>query len=215
MARRGRFGAGDRRFPHTQVVEGWVVDVASPGAGGARLVIKPTSISRVDPADLPERLRVTIDPAAVPAPGSPVRLTAILNPPPGPSAPGSYDFARDAWFERIGAVGFTVREPAPTRLEAPASLQLRLLLRVNALRWSLSKRIVERLGPRLGGVAAAMTTGHEAWLDRQTLDAMRDSGLAHVLSISGLHMAVVGGFVFFAVRAGLAAWPWAALRMKH
>jgi ComEC/Rec2-related protein len=83
---------------------------------------------------------------------------------------------------------------------------------VNAFRWSLSRRIVERLGPLEGGVAAAMTTGHEAWLSRETLDAMRDSGLAHVLSISGLHMAVVGGFVFFAVRALLAAWPWVAVR---
>jgi competence protein ComEC len=59
-----------------------------------------------------------------------------------------------------------------------------------------------------------MTTGHEAWFTRETLDAMRDSGLAHVLSISGLHMAVVGGFAFFAVRAGLAAWPWATLRIN-
>jgi competence protein ComEC len=89
-----------------------------------------------------------------------------------------------------------VRGPDP-----PEGSKLRLLLKINAVRWALTKRIVARMGPRLGGVAAAMTTGHEAWLERDTLDAMRDSGLAHVLSISGLHMAVVGGFVFFAVRA--------------
>ena len=42
---------------------------------------------------------------------------------------------------------------------------------------------------------------------------MRDSGLAHILSISGLHMAIVGGFVFFLVRLLVAAWPWLALRV--
>src|SRR5690606_18088720 len=57
------------------------------------------------------------------------------------------------------------------------------------------------------------TTGHEAWIAPEDLDAMRDSGLAHILSISGLHMAIVGGFVFFIARLGVAAWPWLALRI--
>ena len=85
-------------------------------------------------------------------------------------------------------------------------------MRINAIRYDLASRIVARLGPETGGVAAAMTTGHEAWLRQADLDAMRDSGLAHILSISGLHMAIVGGFVFFAVRLAVAAWPWLALR---
>jgi competence protein ComEC len=195
-------------------IEGWIVDVASPGAGGARLVIAPTEISRIDPRDTPERIRVTVASPRVYGPGTPVRLMAILNPSPGPAAPGSYDFARDAFFQRIGGVGFAVKEPVFAPMPPPADFGLRAQLAVNAFRWSLSRRIVERMGPLEGGVAAAMTTGHEAWLSRETLDAMRDSGLAHVLSISGLHMAVVGGFVFFAVRALLAAWPWAALRIN-
>ena len=56
--------------------------------------------------------------------------------------------------------------------------------------------------------------GHEAWLDPAEVDVMRDSGLAHILSISGLHMAVVGGFAFFLVRLLVAAWPWLALRVS-
>jgi competence protein ComEC len=70
------------------------------------------------------------------------------------------------------------------------------------------------MGPRTGGVAAAMTTGQEAWLDPADVEHMRDSGLAHVLSISGLHMAVVGGFAFFLARLLIAAWPWLALRIN-
>lgn len=155
---------------------------------------------------------MTVGPDEVYGPGSAVRLMAILNPPPGPASPDAYDFARDAYFQRIGGVGFAVKAPRLVELGQP-DRQLRWTLAVNGFRWSLARRIVDRLGPREGGVAAAMTTGHEAWLTRDTLDAMRDSGLAHILSISGLHMAVVGGFVFFAVRLGLAAWPWAVLRV--
>ena len=196
------------------LVEGWVVDIASPGAGGGRLVIAPVRISGVAQEDTPARIRVTVKAQDVFGPGAPVRLLAILNPPPGPASPGAYDFARDAWFERIGAVGFAVRAPQLASLGEPRDWRLQALLRVNAFRWSLSRRIVERMGPWSGGVAAAMTTGHEAWLSRETLDVMRDSGLAHVLSISGLHMAVVGGFAFFAARLLIAAWPWLALRVN-
>ncbi|HEX8568788.1 MAG TPA: ComEC/Rec2 family competence protein [Caulobacteraceae bacterium] len=196
------------------VVEGWVVDVASPGAGGGRLIIAPTRIGGVDTRAMPARVRVTVNGQDVFGPGAPVRMLAILNPPPGPASPGAYDFARDAWFERIGAVGFAVRAPQVASLPEPRDVRLRVLLKVNAFRWALSRRIVERMGPWSGGVAAAMTTGHEAWLTRETLDAMRDSGLAHVLSISGLHMAVVGGFAFFAARLLIAAWPWLALRIN-
>ncbi|MBW3617489.1 MAG: competence protein ComEC family protein [Proteobacteria bacterium] len=193
------------------LIEGWVVDVDSPGAAGGRLILSPTRISGVE--RLPERIRVTVDPTDIYGPGSAVRLIAILNPPPGPASPGAYDFARDTFFKRIGGVGFAVKAPQLISLAEPQSGSLRLAMDVNGFRWSLARRIVDRLGSREGGVAAAMTTGHEAWLTHELLDDMRDSGLAHVLSISGLHMAVVGGFVFFAVRLGLAAWPWAVLRV--
>jgi competence protein ComEC len=69
------------------------------------------------------------------------------------------------------------------------------------------------MGVERGGIAAAMVTGHEAWITQEQTDAMRASGLAHILSISGLHMAIVGGFLFGLVRLLIAAWPWAALRV--
>jgi competence protein ComEC len=69
------------------------------------------------------------------------------------------------------------------------------------------------MGQERGGIAAAMVTGHEAWITKEQTDAMRASGLAHILSISGLHMAIVGGFAFGLVRLLIAAWPWVALRV--
>ncbi|MCS6625161.1 ComEC/Rec2 family competence protein [Roseibacterium beibuensis] len=193
------------------VVEGWVVDVDSPGAAGPRVVIAPVSVRGLAPEDTPVRLRATVRGAA-PEPGEAVRLFAILNPPPAPASPGAYDFARNAFFQSMGGVAFGLGEARPAFL-SPPPWRLRLEMWVNGVRYDLAKRIVARQGERTGGIAAAMTTGHEAWLDPADVDVMRDSGLAHILSISGLHMAVVGGFAFFLVRLLVAAWPWLALRV--
>lgn len=192
-------------------VDGFVVDVVSPGVGGPRLLIAPVSISGLSPKRTPRRIRVTIGENETPAPGQAVRLKAMLSQPPPPAAPGSYDFARDAWFDSIGGVGFAIGDVANTKLDPPPP-RLRLTMAVNAFRWRLAQRILARMGPSSGGVGAAMVTGHEAWITQDQTDAMRASGLAHILSISGLHMAIVGGFVFGAVRLGVAAWPWLALR---
>lgn len=192
-------------------VEGFVVDVVSPGAGGQRLLVAPVSISGLTPDQTPRRVRVTIGENAIPAPGQAIRVRAMLGPPPPPAAPGAYDFARDAWFDSIGAVGFMIGQIDIVGLDPPP-IRLRLAMAVNAFRWSLAERLLARMGATSGGVGAAMVTGHEAWISDAQTEAMRASGLAHILSISGLHMAIVGGFVFIAVRLGVAAWPWLALR---
>lgn len=127
-----------------------------------------------------------------PPPGSAVRLFGILNPPPAPASPGAYDFGRGAYFQGMGGVAFALGQTRPATLNDPP-WRLRLAMKINAARYGLAQRIVARLGERTGGVAAAMTTGHETWISQETLDDMRDSGLAHILSISGLHMAIVGG----------------------
>ena len=192
-------------------LEGFVIDVVSPGAGGPRLLIAPVAIGGLSPEDTPRRVRVTIDAIDRVEPGDAVRLRAILGPPPPPAAPGSYDFARDAWFNAVGAVGFSLGDIDRTRLDPPP-WRLRVAMAVNAFRWRLAERIVAHMGPENGGIGAAMVTGHEAWITPEQTEAMRASGLAHILSISGLHMAIVGGFVFGLTRLVIAAWPWMALR---
>ncbi|MBU4434692.1 MAG: DUF4131 domain-containing protein, partial [Alphaproteobacteria bacterium] len=102
-----------------RIVEGFVVDVVSPGAGGPRVLIAPVRIAGLAPDDTPHRIRVTVDAENLPGPGDGVLLRAILGPPPPPAAPGSYDFARDAWFNAVGAVGFTLGDIRPTTLEPP------------------------------------------------------------------------------------------------
>lgn len=162
-------------------IEGWVVDVDSPGDRGHRVVVAPVWIRGLAPEATPIRIRATVR-GEPPLPGSPIRLFAILNPPPPPASPGAYDFGRNAWFQRLGGTAFALAETRPARLSPPPR-GLRLAMAVNQARFALARRIVDRLGERTGGIAAAMTTGHETWIAREDLDAMRDSGLAHILSI--------------------------------
>jgi competence protein ComEC len=197
-----------------QRIEGWVVDIASPGQGGPRLLIAPYRVGDWAPGATPIRVRVTLRGGYLPAPGEPIRLLAVINTPPQPASPGSYDFARDAFFQSVGGVGFAL---GPVQTWYPPDLppaRLRLTLRINALRWALTRRIVDTLGIKSGGLAAAMTTGHDAFIPKDQVNDLRAAGLAHIISISGLHMAIVGGFVFAIARFGIAAWPWLALRVS-
>jgi competence protein ComEC len=198
-------------------LEGWVVDVASPSQGRSRLLIAPTYIAGLAPTATPVRVRVTLKTGAAIAPGHGVTLRAILDPPPGPASPGGYDFARDAWFDRVGAVGLALTPPQEVD-PPPPSLGLRTLMTLNGLRWRLAERLaqdLQALGQARGaGLVAAVTTSHQDWLDPADTDDLRNSGLAHMLAIAGLHTAAVTGFVFAAIRLLVAAWPWLALRVS-
>lgn len=197
-----------------QTIEAFVVDVANPGQGGPRILLAPISVSRLAPEETPIRARLTLsDGDSLPAPGTAIAVRGMLNAPPPPASPGSYDFARDAFFDGIGGVGFAL---TPLReIEAPRPpWRLGLEMKINAIRWALAERIVAEMGIESGGLGAAMVTGHEAFIPREQVDALRASGLAHIVSISGLHMAIVGGFTFALVRLCIAAWPWLALRLS-
>lgn len=192
-------------------ITGWVVDVASPGESGGRLIIAPTHIGSLTPEQIPARIRVTSRDNLI-GPGGAVRFTGLINPPPPPASPGGYDFARNAWFDRIGGVGVALTPPQIISLGKPPWL-LDLQMRVNAMRWGLAVRIAADMSPRARGLGVAMITGHEAFIDPDTEQTLRDAGLAHIISISGVHMAIVGGFAFLLVRLFIAAIPWLALRV--
>ena len=204
-------------------VRGWVVDVASASRERTRLLIAPQAISGLAPAALPARVRLTLrEPSAV-QPGETIEVRAILDPPPGPASPGGYDFARDAWFARLGGVGLALGELRAAELPRPG-LGLRLEMGLNALRWRLSAQLAGDLAQVAGdsssegggapGLAAAVATSHQSWLSEAETDDLRNSGLAHMLAIAGLHTAAVTGFVFAAIRLLVAAWPWLALRVS-
>ncbi len=198
-----------------RTVEAFVIDIPSPGQGGPRLTLAPYRISGLDPAQTPIRVRVTLKPGmAIPAPGTAVRMMAMLNPPPPPASPGAYDFSRDSFFQSVGGVGFVLTPPAAADDPPRPPWELRQQMNINAGRWALTLRIVDTLGVEEGGLAAAMVTGHDVFIPKTEVTSLRASGLSHIISISGLHMAIVGGFTFAAVRLLVAAWPWLALRVS-
>ncbi len=194
-------------------VEGWVVDVASRGTTGPRLLVAPVYIRGLPSDRIPKRVRVTVKEDGVLGPGTPVRFVALLNPPPAPASPGAFDFARSAYFNGIGGSGLALKAPTVIDLPPPP-WRLGLQLAVNRARWGLTRRIIDAMGQPAGGIAAAMITGHDYSIAQSDTNEMRNAGISHILSISGVHMAIVGGFIFFLVRLLISAWPWLAVRVN-
>src|SRR6202048_867787 len=155
-----------------------------------------------------ERVRLSVRKGTAPAVGSFVELKARLQPPLAPLRPGSYDFGRDMYFQGIGASGFVTG--AIKTVEQPplaGGLSLRYAALMQDLRDAISARIRTVLDGDRRAIATALLTGRRDAITTPVNDAMFISGLGHVLSISGYHMAVVAGVVFFAVRALLALVP--------
>ncbi len=167
-------------------------------------------VARMDsPRALPklERVRLSVRKGTAPAVGSFVELKARLQPPLAPLRPGSYDFGRDMYFAGIGASGFVMG--AIKTVEPPGSggLSLSYAAFMQGLRDAIDARIRTALDGDRRAIATALLTGRRDAISAPVNDAMFISGLGHVLSISGYHMAVVAGVVFFAVRALLALIP--------
>lgn len=176
-----------------------------------RIVLDALRIGDVMPADLPARVRITWRGDEFDAkPGELVSLRASLSPPPRPAAPGGFDFARQLYFLRIGAVGFAVSPPSVLP-EPDKPLGAQMAARLEALRVNLARRILAKTGSDGGAIVAAVVTGKRGAISEESEAAFRDSGLAHLLSISGLHMGLATGLIFFGLRAFLAAFEWLAL----
>jgi competence protein ComEC len=148
-----------------------------------------------------------------PAPGDRIRVLARLGPPQPPLFPGGYDFARSAWFNRIGGVGFTLGRIDRLAAADPPGARLAARIAVERFRADVSDRIRTILPGDAGAIAAALIVGDRGAIDPETDEAMRISGLSHVLSISGLHMALVSACLYGGLRAALALVPFVALRL--
>ncbi len=180
---------------------------------GVRVVLAPVRLQGLDAARTPRRVRISIRKGwEVLTPGALIGVRAVLLPPPPPASPGDYDFARTAYFEGIGAVGYAFGAPRLIAAAPAPGVIGRFDLMLAGLRWRMSARIHEVLPGSTGAIASAIITGDRGGISAQDDAALRDAGLAHVLAIAGLHMALVGFGLFWAVRALLALFPVIALR---
>ncbi len=157
--------------------------------------------------DLPGKVRVNLAIADAPTRltrGARVRLRARLMPPPEASVPGAYDFARVAWFAGLGATG---KGFAPVEVLKPG-------VSAGELRARLSAHIESRIAGSGGGIASALATGDQGAIAESDVEAMQRSGLAHLLSVSGLHVTAVTAAAMFVVLRLLALSPALALRWR-
>jgi competence protein ComEC len=196
----------------TATITGWIAGAEESAAGGRRVRIWVQAIEGVAPAATPRFARVTIRARASAslAVGDAVSVLAGIGPPTGPVIPGGYDFAFAPYFERIGASGFAFGAPKTADL-GPPPWPIRLAEPLAAFRDMLRVRIEEALPGNDGHIAAALVMGDQRGIDEATQDDMRASGLGHILSISGLHLALIAGSVFWLIRALLALSPAMAL----
>lgn len=138
--------------------------------------------------------------------GAIVRIRARLVPPAQPALPGGYDFARKAWFSGIGATGTALGEVQLYRPSGNSPF-------FSTIRQNLSSHITQALPGPSGTIAAALATGDQGAISADDAEAMRNSGMAHLLSISGLHVTAVVGALFFLVSRLTALSPYIALRI--
>ncbi len=143
------------------------------------------------------------------AEGATLRLRARLVPPAPPMLPGGYDFARTAWFSGIAATGGVLG--VPEVIAQGKSGNEGALLK---LQRRLSRHVRENLQGSPGALAAAFASGDRGAIAPEDEEAMRDAGLTHLLSISGLHVSAVIAATYFLALRLLGLLQWLALRVR-
>jgi competence protein ComEC len=180
---------------------------------GQRVTLRDIDIKDQPRAATPQRIRIRV---VVNQPelriGQKVGGVASLNAPGGPAAPGAFDFRRQAFFDGLGATGFGYGRLKILKEPEAQGLLSTMTDAIARLRAAIAQRIRAQLPEATGAVAIALTVGDQTALRAADINAMRDSGLAHLLSISGLHIGLAAGLFFFGIRFALAFVPWIALR---
>lgn len=201
------------------------VEVASPRLAETRIAAFEAEVLKAERLAAKQTVRLTLAPVGGELPpkirvsipleqgdalgtrlgaGAVIRLRARLTPPMAMPLPGTHDFGRDAWFRELGATG---RSLGPVALVRPAGSS-----GLESLRRRLDAHVRSNLGAGEGGIATALATGDQGSVLEADAEAMRRSGLAHLLSVSGLHIAAAVGFAYFVTLRLLGLFPPVALR---
>lgn len=198
-------------FRYYGPVEGRIVVIDRSQSDKVRLTLDQVVLSNTNPGRVPKRVRVSLhgdQQYLQPEPGQIILVTAHLAAPDGPVEPGGFDFRRMAFFDQLGAVGYA-RMPALLLLPPKPGEQV-----INRLRARIRHGVEAQIAGDPGAFAAALMTGDRAGIGQEVVEDLRRSNLSHLLAISGLHMGLLAGFVFSALRYGFALFPALALRVN-
>lgn len=200
-----------RAYSPTQTIVATVVDVDVRSRQRFTMIVETREASGLPETERPRRISFAFTGKhAPPLVGDTVRLTADLAPLPRPSQPGAFDYGRQLYFQSIGAVGRSKHAVTILHEKPPFRFQIRRAF--HALRAKIGEKVKAAIPGPLGSFADALITGERATIPRAMNESLQASGLFHILSISGLHMALVAGGAFWAMRAMLAAVPRLALQ---
>ncbi len=192
----------------SRLTEGQINDIQSKEKGD-KLILSDLQIDGIDESETPKYISVSLKETAQGLNiGDIVRLNATLFPPPTPVMPHAYDFARMFYYEQLGAVGYSYKLPNILEKAPAGNFEQKL----NALRLDLTERILAPMSEENGWIAAAMMVGEQSGVSKESADILRDSGIYHVLSISGLHMSLAVMIMYFASRLLLSLYPSFAMR---
>ncbi len=183
--------------------ESWV-EREDTGPRLRRLVVRTSWLDGLSGREKPVRIQIAAPGGGGVTPGRYVRCFATLATPPGPVTPGGYDFARNAYFRQIGASGFAMTPCAPAAAPTAKPPGAEIQLWLAAMRRAITNAILaETNGGSAAGFVAALATGDQSAIAQSDSKSMQAAGLTHLVAVSGMNMALVGGFAFFALRLAL------------
>lgn len=186
------------------LLEGYVsqVELKPTKKGTLYQRILLTDLHAETPEKLPQKVRLTLKGKRERLwPGQIIRIRAKLNPISEPSVPQGFDFRRQAYFNGIGATGFALSAPEVLRFSPSWSIFF------EKRREEITGFFIDHMAPPLGAIAAALITGDKASIPEEIREDFINSGLAHILAISGLHLSIIAGVVFMIIRRGIALIP--------
>ena len=171
---------------------------------GARLILRVYEAQGLPAGKTPYRVRLTSRATPDFAAGDFVIFKARLLPPAHASIPGGYDFARDAYFSQIGAVGSILGAAQAVDSPEAAPWGLRFNAAIDRARNALALRVAQSIGGDNGAIGAAMVTGKRDLLSDAAKETIRKAGIFHIITISGVQMTLVAGIFFVGMRRLLA-----------
>ena len=192
----------------TTRMTGRVAAMSRDAKGGWRLTMDV--ISTASPALKYGPDRVTVSARSVPRDlkvGDGLKGLVHLRPQSGPVRPGNYDFAFYNYYKGVGASGFVLGKPETVPVAVDSGLIGKALLMIANIRQQLTQRILRNIRGEPGDIAASLITGQRDGISDDTNNAFRLSGLSHILSISGFHMALVAATIIGSLRAVMAFFP--------
>lgn len=191
------------------ILEGKIENII-PLEKGFRIIFNHIKIKNLSTQETPHKARIVIkeDINDINI-GDIVSLTAILSKPMKAYIPNGYDFSRDAYFKQIGAVGYSVKKPNKINTDSKTFKDS-----INNLRHNIQIRVTNSIGSYSGAIATALMINEYNNIDKNILKDLRSTGLAHILSVSGMHLSLVAAIFFFCSRTLINCYENLALRVN-